>query len=371
VLVDGIEGGSGLVIVTDQNTRSDMGASMFNHKPHVHAFSKLGRDMLGAAWKKATRIALFSHGERPGGAQRAHARTLLQHYICAAKPRCIVVLPTPSATMLDPADKAASHGTVCWDALSPPDNLDAMRGAFWEFCPGTLVVPVFPLVPTIKEMQKMVMARWLHSAEQVARGTSRVLSPQKLAITVGPDMLATMRGMRDKHLAIDIETIPNQDVITAIGLSAGDDAVSMPWDGYMPSGEPEPQPPLGKDGDDGQVRALLAELLAAPTAKVLQNGVYDLPQLRARGLTVNGPAHDTLALHAIAYPELRHALQFAAATQLCVPPWKAVFKAGAWKKDDPEFWFYRPLALREYNALDAFYTGKLFADLAPKMGVLV
>ena len=358
--------GSQLVIVADANTNVDR--QLREHEgrgPYVLRDSKMGGEVLPKRWLEATRIALFEHGSTPDSAERAQARKDLVDWLEAHRPPCVVVLPTPSASMDDNDAPGLGRGTMVWDALQPPDSIDSMRGCFWQWRPETLVVPVYPLVPVIKEMQKIVMGRWLNAAHFIAEDKASVRRPAQVHIQDGDLMHNAMRQMRGRTLAVDIETIPNQDVITAIGLAAGDVAVSVPWDPYQPSGEREPQPGL----PDGETKELVRVLLAAPTAKVLQNGVYDLPQLRARGLAVNGEEHDTLALHAIAYPELRHSLQLACATELVTPPWKSIFKAGAWKKDDPEFWYYRPEPLRNYNALDAYYTLILFQTLAPRMGV--
>lgn len=267
------------------------------------------------------------------------------------------------------AEANALKGTQCWNALHAPDTLDAMRGTRWLWQPGTEVTPLYPMAKRVKELQRWTMALWLR-----ARGMHTLqLTEDKLCIHPSLRMLKMLDSMGGRPLAVDLEFNPTTDIVTAIGLSDGRTAVSVPWDRYTPRNNETPErgladyPRLRRD-----LHRSLRALLAAGTTKVAHNFVADIPRLEKRGFEVNGTLHDTFAAHAIAFPELRHGLQHACASVLPIPPWKSLYKpsrlARGITRDDAEFWIADPLALRAYNTRDAFYTWHLASAVLPHVG---
>ncbi len=361
---------NGILVVLDQRLKSDRDLDEEQGGQHVAQLLSVGKHAAGHHWHRMTRLALYDYGQKPTPKERAAARKAYREFLALAQPRVIIVFPTPSKAM---SQDATVSGTQVWRDLNPPDALDEMRGAFWQY--GTsLVVPTFAPIGNVGQLNLAFTAQWIKAALHLVNNhKAGLLRPVTRYIDADSKMLALLQTLRGKPIAVDIETIPDKDVITAIGVSDLDTCVSVPFDGFEPACGSGPEAPLS---DYAQGRAILAELralLADPaTTKILQNGVFDGPQLAARGLPLGGTIHDTLAMHAIAYPEARHGLQLATASQLIVPPWKSEFKpknAPGVKKDDAAFWYWEARDLRTYNAHDAFYTRHLAEALAWKVGV--
>jgi len=214
------------------------------------------------------------------------------------------------------------------------------------------------------------MALWLRSADM----PTLLLHDERTAIYPGLPMLSMLESMHGKPLAVDLEFNPSADIVTAIGVSDGEHAVSIPWDRYRPRNTEVDELGLSDYGPIRRdIRRVLRKLLKAPTAKIAHNFVADIPRLERRGFIVSGDLHDTFAAHAIAWPELRHGLQHAVASVVPCPPWKSLYRparlARGITREDAEFWTADPLALRRYNCRDAFYTLHLARHILPHVGV--
>lgn len=356
------------VIITDWRLKTD--ADLDASEPgqgHVLELYKFARWCLGRAYLNVTRIALFDYQAKPGNAEAAKQREALVAWLAKYKPGRVYIIPTPDSTM--GAEANSLKGTQCWNALRAPDTLDAMRGTRWLYNGHSEVTALYPIAKRVKELHRWSAALWLR-----ARGLHTLhLVESRLCITPSLRMLKMLDSMVGKPLSIDLEFNPSNDIVTAVGLSDGHCAVSIPWDRYLPRNNEEWEPGL-KDYKHlyRDIRKTLAKLLAAPTAKVAHNFVADIPRLTKRGFKVGGILHDTFAAHAIAFPELRHGLQHAAASMLPVPPWKSLYKpqhiSRGITRDDAEFWIADPLALRSYNCRDAFYTWHLAKAVLPHVG---
>lgn len=359
-------GSTRLAIVTDwrQKSDADLDAEQGRHD-HVLELWKLGRFALGPDYNACTRIALFDYGAKPRAHDAALERARLVAWIIEHRPEAVLIVPTPDSTM--GAEAQHLKGTQCWQALRAPDTLDAMRGTRWLYNERTRITALFPIARRIKELQRWQSVQWMRAWAMPTLD----LGPR--AIYPGAKMLRLMEAMRGKPLAVDLEFHPGKDIITAIGLSDGEHAVSIPWDRYTPRNTDTVERGLKSYGEAEQVMALLTELLGAPTAKFAHNFTADIPRLEGRGLQVHGELHDTFAAHAIAFPELRHGLQHAAASLLPVPPWKSIYRPARLSKgitrDDAEFWTADPLALRLYNCRDSFFTWHLAKAVLPYVEV--
>lgn len=170
-------------------------------------------------------------------------------------------------------------------------------------------------------------------------------------------------------VSIDIETNMAGTIISAIGFANEAGTVSVPWDGYEISGT-NGQRELGIEDYPfgGHIRVLALKLLGSEKhEKILHNGAFDVTQLAARGIALGGFAHDTLLLHRVCYPQFRHGLQQACATEFCVEPWKCLFKPPRLKADQ-DVWLGCPVELRQYNCKDAYATWQLWRSLERKLG---
>lgn len=352
-----------MLVVMDQRSHNDRQISARTNKQRVGSSLALLKMMLGK--NIPTFAALYDAGVTPDKHQRTQATDDYWALIQKLKPRVVIVLPTPSKSL---RQNNVVQGTKCWRDLHPPDALDDMRGTFWEFQRGTYAVPMFWPYPGAGQLNLYFMQRWVKAAIAVAQLRTRPTVPNPTDYPCHA-MVECLTDLAKGPVAVDIETIPNTDKVTAIGVANGTYCVSMPFDGFQPACGSAFSPPIDDWEWGKQCWQAMRELLASPHAKILQNGVFDLPVLRGRGFIVNGPMHDTLAMHAIAYPEARHGLQLACATEFICPPWKSLFKPAEVKRADPRYWYWDAESLFDYNARDAFYTFQLALNLAWKVGV--
>ncbi len=357
--------GQPVAIVTDWQSKSDrdLDLSARREGPHVLHLWHLGRQAIGRGYYHTTRIALFRYGTTPDRREVAQARIALRQYLDDHAPERVVVIPTPDAQLSEGA--SAVTGTVCWSALGAPDSLGAMRLTHWRRGP-TSVVPIYPIARRVKELQMYA------SAMALQRVTGPILDPACVVTEVGLPMVAALGELAGKPLAVDLEFVPGRDIVTAINVSDGRVAVSLPYHAYIPYAHQEAEPSLDSYVYGRDVRQCVADLLAAPSVKYCHNFVADVPLLYKLGFEVGGKVLDTFAAHAVAFPELPHGLQAAAASLANVPPWKSVYKPTVGVgvgRDDDEYWVADPKGLREYGAKDAFYTWHLAQHVLPWVGI--
>ena len=182
--------------------------------------------------------------------------------------------------------------------------------------------------------------------------------------------LELLRGyLTATHISVDLETIPRKDTITAINLSDGKTAVSLPWHSYSvyPTGG---QAALRDFVLGPACETAIRDILAAEhITKIGHNIVgFDLLEMGRFGLVCNGPIEDTMLMHRDVHPSYRHGLQVACATEYCVEPWKTMHKPVNKPKGTVEFWTAKPEALRQYGCNDAFHQFQLFNALRWKLG---
>ncbi len=321
-------------------------------------------------WPRVTRVALFSPGDMPSRAEIAAKRVTFARFVEATQPRHVLVIPTPDAQMGERATSVT--GTQVWTALGPPDSLSEMRGTWWQFNESTYVTPLHPIARRVKEMHKWQMANWIKRACE-----NKPLVPGLIHTSQTLEAAYHIGDMACGPVAVDLEFLPSSGKIMAIGISDGRRSVSVPWDSFVPAGSNKRTRALLDQTCESRrtgekIIKALAMCLASSFPKYAHNFVADIPLLKRLGFVVNGPVLDTYAAHAIAFPESRHALQLAAADLLCVPPWKSLYKPRTEKyinKEDEEYWTCDPLALRDYNAKDAFYTWHLAQKVFGYVGI--
>lgn len=360
--------GHELCVVSDYTLPTDLGLdeSEPHEAPHVLDMWQFGRHVLGKQWGHVTRVALWHPTDKPTTRQAQARREAFVAWLIKSETKHLFVLPTPDSTMGGP--QMPLRGSQAWLALSPPDALDAMRGARW-LREGIEVTAGFPMAKRTKELHRWCNARWLRAMAMPTLSPD----PGNVEHMPGAHMLQLMGHMAGQAIAVDLEFHPGDDIVTAVGLSDGTHAVSIPFDAFWPRNNECREPGLLEYPDGTRILDTLRYLLDYPTPKIAHNFVADIPRLEGRSLQVRGTLHDTFAAHAIAFPELRHGLQTAAASMLPVPPWKSEFSPKRLRKgltrDDIEYWICEPLKLRAYNAHDAFYTRHLAAAVLPHVGL--
>ncbi len=399
IYVDRPTNPSGLYIVCD---------CAFKYDKELHENGKgvavmrewgFGKAALGKAWGRTTRVSLYQWGEdtetltadqevevasappkkqkalrkRLIAANRAAKRAELLQFLNIEKPKLTVVIATRGTEIKmkdeDIGDAKNLKGTMSWDALHAPDGLSEMAGTVWDSAYG----PVMPLLNPAnhEDVWGWQIRNCLLGAQALVDGRISVLAPaaDKLVSEPGPKLLKALKAIQARASAghpvsVDIETVPSEEIITCIGLASGDYTVSVPWDPFPIAGGRKEEP-VGP----AMAKRLAVAITASGCPKVFHNGFYDVPFLAKRNIPVGGTHEDTMLLHGVAFRQFRHGLQRALATEFVVPPWKSLHHDPRYNKNTKEAWTANPKHLRRYNALDAFYTLRLFEALKGKVGI--
>jgi DNA polymerase I-like protein with 3'-5' exonuclease and polymerase domains len=125
------------------------------------------------------------------------------------------------------------------------------------------------------------------------------------------------QAKNSKAIAVDIETSRKQITCIGFGISRSL-ALVIPFVDH-------------RMGDKSFWRSAIEEieawrwvqrLLALPTPKIFQNGLYDLQYIRRVGLSITNSLHDTMLLHHAMHPELLKGLGFLGSIYTNEPAWK-------------------------------------------------
>jgi hypothetical protein len=328
---------------------------VFDHWP-------LGRQALGRNdWRQTLRIALRETTEAPWTAAQCKLvkpdveRVLRQHGI-----RAVVVVQTASVP-------GVRQTHAAWNMLGHGGNPykwagTAERVGDWFVCP--ILHPY-----NYEAVYAPLLSRWVKQAHALAAGTLEPLVWPTLWTHPSASALCSLQEMSaSEAIAVDIETNMAGTVITAIGLSDGLRTVSVPWHEYVIAGsDGEVQRALDDYPRGEEIHRAVSQILSSPRQKkILHNGTFDVLQLAKHGITLAGFECDTLLAHRVVYPQYRHGLQQACATEFCVEPWKCLFKPP--KVAGADEWCGDPAKLREYNARDTYATWQLWKHLEPKLG---
>jgi hypothetical protein len=375
-------GKSNLIVVTDIRSKSDLDYSDAQSASSVLRYLSFGKASLNYRWERVTKVALFDYAEdlaslkpKARSLRRQSALAELRTWLAAQPPSVIVVLQTRSSSARGKEAKEESgqvkghDGTLCWSAFDAPDSLTECAGTIFPYMQHQVMA--FPHPVNVEYVYRWKLNNWLNWAWDVSQGKLAPLVCQKKFIHDGGQMQAALRELIASPLPIsfDIESFSTENIITKIGVSNGDIAVSAPADVFRPHGAEDcVAPPLP------ETRRLVAQLLGDNRLKWGHNAlVFDVPFLASRGYSVGGTVEDTMLAHGIVYRQFRHGLQHAVATDFLVPPWKSFHLCSVKKNgltaEDAEAWIQNPNELADYNCDDAFYTWHLGARLK-KLGGL-
>lgn len=155
--------------------------------------------------------------------------------------------------------------------------------------------------------------------------------------------------------------------ITAVGLAQADVAVSLPWDAYDTKTWGKVHSLTEHEYGAECARLIKEILVSVKHTKIMHNAQADIIPMAVRGIFVR-TWDDTLGLHRTISPDIMHDLQFAAACELPVRPWKALFCAGGDKGAVETYVRRDPRGeLRPYNADDAWHEIPLYEKLLPQV----
>lgn len=357
-------GSNGLAILVDSRTKSCK---------EVHGCLDLfgpGNRFLGKTeWKNTLRIALRDYDDEPHKPkelehEKAQVRTLLR----ARGIRAVIVLQSPSHLSVRKCDHSFS-------VVGPGGSPYKWAGTVWPIDIGDYQVFCCPILNpgNYEHVYEYLIRRWFQQAIAVAQGQIQPFPWPHLETDISghtAELLETIANDTRTPIACDIETNLGGGIITAIGFSNGAHSVSIPWDGFTISGTTETEPDLKSRPFGHTIEVLARKLLASSTPKIFHNGAFDVYELGKRDISVNNFSFDTLLMHRVVYPQFRHGLQQAAATEFAVEPWKCLWKPpNRMRGSDQDVWLSDPSAMHIYNAKDALITWQLWKHLSWKCGL--
>lgn len=249
-------------------------------------------------------------------------------------------------------------GKTALYALCGKDEIASWRGSILEstLVPGLKVIPTFhpSFVNRMGDDPAKKEITGARGSVKYDYGTSRIsmsldmrravdqsrtpdLPKEDFHIEVVDDPSVAVVRIRDlsrrKVVSFDIETIPDQGIITRMGLCGDNDyAVSFPI-------------------DSPQVQESLRELFWNHKGLVAQNGIYDMSYLMAKGMPVRILHFDTRLAHHRIYIELPHSLEFLTSVYTLIPYYKHMSE------------FNMP----RYNGLDALGTFRVYLKLMEEL----
>lgn len=351
-------GANGLAVIVDVRSKFD------HETDSVLREWALGRRALGRGrWAQTLKVALREYGSDPWTAKRVkEEKDGILSSLARYGIRVVVPVQTPATANIRQVHSA-------WNMFGSPGNPYKWAGTV-DVGPILSVAPI--LHPANYEyVYGYLLERWLKQAHAVAAGKLTPMPWPECHIHPGPEIFETLRCIRRSTapVSIDIETNMAGTIVTAIGFGNEHGVVSVPWHSYIVAGtNGEVEPSLLEYSSGKAIQHLAMQILEHPgIPKILHNGTFDVLQLAKYGITLRGFEHDTLLMHRVVYPQFRHGLQQACATEFCVEPWKTKFKPPKVAREaDP--WLGCPVALREYNAHDTYATWQLYQHLKGKLG---
>lgn len=211
----------------------------------------------------------------------------------------------------------AVGNTATW-ALLGKTNISSIRGVV---TPGALlsskVLPTFHPASVLRNWaQRPIVVADLIKAERESHYPEIKRKERFVNINSTLEEILEWARRPATAYAVDIETF--KGTISCIGFArSSTDAIvinflDLPRGGnYWPTAS-----------DERKAWDLVQELLASPTQKIFQNGLYDLQYLMKMGFKVTDPSADTMLLHHSLYPELNKGLGFLGSLYADEAAWK-------------------------------------------------
>lgn len=127
--------------------------------------------------------------------------------------------------------------------------------------------------------------------------------------------------------------------------------------------------PISKDKEQAQHRiALFKSILENPAiGKIGQNLKYDITVLKRQGVEVQGTVLDTMVMHYLLEPEMRHNMDFLAESYLAYQPVSIETLIGKKGKDQLTMRDVEIAKVKDYAAEDADITMQLYHHFWPKL----
>lgn len=230
----------------------------------------------------------------------------------------------------------ALGNVACWAVLGTA-GVGKLRGTVTSSADGIKVIPTYSPSALLRqwELRPIILA----DLDKVSREMNfPEISPRTWELWIDPtlDDLETYFDSKLKHashIAYDIETGGGQ--ISCIGFAPDPTtALVVPFTdkrkaNYSYWSTPE---------EERLAWNFVARCLELPSAKITQNGLYDMQWLWKKvGLTPKGELHDTMLMHHALYPELEKGLGFLGSVYTNTPAWKLMRnKANETSKADDE-----------------------------------
>lgn len=352
-------GSSGLAVIADSRTKTcaDLNGCLDLWRPR----SYLGH----ARWQTVLRIALRDYNESPQDIRAIRlAKPSVERLLVERGINTIVLMQTSAYP-----GEIVRHSA--WNMYGRAGSPFKWAGCVWQE-DGRYLCPI--LNPqSYEHVYEWLIRRWFQQAYAVAQGALRPYKWPELVTAVDAKMLATLQAIgQDKSdpVAVDIETNMGGGIITAIGFSNASGTVSVPWDEFKVSGTTDIEPGLASYPLGGQIEQAARSILASEQPLIFHNGAFDTFELAARDIVCNNFAFDTLLMHRVVYPQYKRSLQFAAATEFTVEPWKCFWKPPAGiRASTHDIWLSDPREMHRYNCRDANATYQIYHFLKHKVGL--
>ena len=262
------------------------------------------------------------------------------------------------SALAESAKVVIAIGGRAMNALGIPGNITAYRGSvsLSPMAPGVPVVATFHPAFMLRGQDRL-LGVWGADVAKAFRLATQGWKPPRENFELFP----TLQGLRNFYLmlakrhhpliAVDIETYEGE--ISMIGLAPNaTTAMVVP---FLRSDKGMVKRYWLNAEMDG-VRQALERILQLPT--MYQHCLFDVPRLRAMGLTVSNVQEDTLLMHHALHPELPHNLGFINSLYGDTPFWKdeatSSFKKGILLPDQ---------TIRTYNARDSVVLHQIYPGL--------
>lgn len=239
-------------------------------------------------------------------------------------------------------------------------------------CEYGTMLPVLHPAHVLRPDGRQWMPVWAEQMRRAFMLSCGALPPWEYQpYTLEPDAGATKYLKRILHeklpTGFDVETMgtdPITDGCMCLSVANINCGVSVPWDGYDTK-KYGYSPPLSAYPHGDEIRQLIKEILEDPKIpKIMQNGQHDDITMAKYDISINGFEYDTMLMHAIAMPPVKHRLMDIIGHYTHAPRHKNQFGADNDAKGAEKFIQEEPVNLRDINAKDSLILPHLLASLS-------